>query len=569
MSKLYKHPLTTCFVTVGAVAVSGSTAMPAANAASSPAPLAVPLNTSPDTTNEWWPIYDSSLHLEGAGYGHGRGMSQWGAEDAARQGKTVTDILSFYYPNTKLAEVSSTWDRPVRVRLDGWGTFGTSVGYSGTSEVSLLSADKKKLLTAPAGSKVTVTVGGDGKLIAAAGTSAPVDVPNGAYIAASSGRTTVHFSSGKQATFRGTLSTYVSQGKAVPVNTVVMDDYLKSVVPSEVYTSWMPTTLEAQSIAARTYASSWLRRKASHAHYDVCSTTRCQMYLGVSKEHSKTSAAVDATSRKILTTYGVPIVAEFSAANGGWRNKAGVNYYGYGADPFDALAPRHRWSKTADVTKLSAKWPSIGKPSAINVISRAEGGPKGGLVKKATIYGSKGQVTVTGDQLRWTLGLYSTRVTAWESGILGHWNSLGAATGALGQVTSPEYQDGPVQVQHFEQGSIVWSLDTGAAAVTGKIAAKAQELGWEYTGAPLGPQHTISTGIQQHFDLGTITAHSNGQVLWTHGRIHEKWLELGDSTVGQPLTAQTSIPGGYAQRFTLGTLVWSDYRQEVRWWPAS
>lgn len=569
MTKFSKHPRIAHVTPVIALTASGFAAMPAAHAApATPPTAAIPQTTTNTATTEWWPIYDSALHLEGAGFGHGRGMSQWGAEGAARQGKSVSHILSFYYPNTKLVDVSKSWDRDVRVRLDGWGTFGSSVSYSSAAVTSLVAANKKPLLTAPANSKITIKVTSRGTLSATA-QDTTVEVPAGAQITSTANQTTVHFSSGKKASFRGTFTTYISNGKAVPVNTVDMDNYLKSVVPSEVYTSWKPTTLQAQSIAARTYASSWLRRNANNPQYDVCATTRCQMYAGTSKENPKTSAAVDATSRKILTTAGVPIVAEFSSTNGGWRNKAGVNYYGHGADPYDTVAPRHRWSKTVDTAKLSAKWPSIGKPAAINVTKRAEGGPLGGLVAKATIHGSKGQVTVTGDQLRWTLGLYSTRVKASGSGILAHWNSMGGHAGSLGQVISPEYHEGGVQVQRFENGAIVWSLEHGAAAVTGKIGAEAEKRGWEYTGAPLGAQHAIASGVQQNFELGAITIHNNGDVLWTYGRIHEKWQELGEDAVGQPLTQQTSIPGGYSQRFTLGTLVWSDYRQQVRWWPAA
>ncbi|MFI2708118.1 hypothetical protein ACH5WX_11280, partial [Nocardioides sp. CER28] len=44
-----------------------------------------------------------ALHLTGHGYGHGRGMSQYGAEGAARQGLTSAQIIGFYYPGTTIA----------------------------------------------------------------------------------------------------------------------------------------------------------------------------------------------------------------------------------------------------------------------------------------------------------------------------------------------------------------------------------------------------------------------------------------------------------------------------------
>src|SRR5215212_8857418 len=45
----------------------------------------------------------ADLTVSGDGWGHGHGMSQWGAQGAALQGKTAAQILAFYYPGTNLA----------------------------------------------------------------------------------------------------------------------------------------------------------------------------------------------------------------------------------------------------------------------------------------------------------------------------------------------------------------------------------------------------------------------------------------------------------------------------------
>lgn len=42
------------------------------------------------------------LYLVGAGFGHGRGMCQWGAIGLALKGKNFKEILGFYYPDLKL-----------------------------------------------------------------------------------------------------------------------------------------------------------------------------------------------------------------------------------------------------------------------------------------------------------------------------------------------------------------------------------------------------------------------------------------------------------------------------------
>src|SRR3954449_13569805 len=46
------------------------------------------------------PAPDGSFAVEGHGWGHGRGMSQYGAQGASELGKTADDIPAFYYPGT-------------------------------------------------------------------------------------------------------------------------------------------------------------------------------------------------------------------------------------------------------------------------------------------------------------------------------------------------------------------------------------------------------------------------------------------------------------------------------------
>ena len=70
------------------------------------------------------------LDLAGRGYGHGRGMSQWGAYGAAAGPAHLTwsQILAFDYPGTVLSQAA---DQTVRVRLDQVGTGPTTVAAGG------------------------------------------------------------------------------------------------------------------------------------------------------------------------------------------------------------------------------------------------------------------------------------------------------------------------------------------------------------------------------------------------------------------------------------------------------
>lgn len=48
---------------------------------------------------------DDKFIFQTKGYGHGVGMSQYGADYMARQNKTYEEILAHYYPNTQLSEI--------------------------------------------------------------------------------------------------------------------------------------------------------------------------------------------------------------------------------------------------------------------------------------------------------------------------------------------------------------------------------------------------------------------------------------------------------------------------------
>ena len=79
--------------------------------------------------------------------------------------------------------------------------------------------------------------------------------------------------------YRGTLRAI----KGDTVNILPLDDYLKGVVPREVPASWKPAAVQAQAVAARTYAA-FGRREPQASHYQICDTTACQVYGGYSDE---------------------------------------------------------------------------------------------------------------------------------------------------------------------------------------------------------------------------------------------------------------------------------------------
>ncbi|AFY46856.1 SpoIID/LytB domain protein [Nostoc sp. PCC 7524] len=100
------------------------------------------------------------------------------------------------------------------------------------------------------------------------------------------------------------------------VNQVPLETYLRGVVPHEIGTTAPAASLEAQAILARTYALRNLRRFAVD-NYELCATTHCQVYYGLSGSHSRTDQAIAATRGKVLTYNNQLIDALYSSTTGG------------------------------------------------------------------------------------------------------------------------------------------------------------------------------------------------------------------------------------------------------------
>jgi SpoIID/LytB domain protein len=192
------------------------------------------------------------------------------------------------------------------------------------------------------------------------------------------------------------------------VNVLMLDQYLKGVVPREMPASWSPAAVQAQAIAARTYAA-YERAHPLTGTYQICDTTSCQVYGGYSSENPDSNAAVVATAGKIQLYDGDPAFTQFSASSGGWTSAGSASYLVAEADPYDGWSGNsvHTWSVRIDAQKLERTWPRIGNLKAIRVISRDGNGDWGGRIKTLVLDGGQADVTVSGDDFRSRLGLRS------------------------------------------------------------------------------------------------------------------------------------------------------------------
>lgn len=357
----------------------------------------------------------ATIVVHGRGFGHGRGMSQYGAEGAARRGLSAKQIVKFYYPHTR----PGTFRGKVRVLISADTDQNTTVINQAGLKVRDLGS----------GSTVAVpTSGAIGKATRWRMSSKPGKPARVSYLTGSwhVWRTLTgdgEFRApkpirlvvpGGPTPYRGTVQSRTStRGGSAPhritVNKVSMEDYVRAVVPREAFPSWHQAALRAQAIAARSYAAYKMRRPLSNL-YQLCDTSICQVYGGAAAEVSSTDRATARTSGQIRTYRGKPALTEFSSSNGGWTAASSLPYQVAQQDPYDGWSgnPNHTWRTSVSDATIEKHWPSIGNLQKIQVLQRTGDGKWGGRIEHVLLAGSKGSTTLTGDEFRIGLGLRST-----------------------------------------------------------------------------------------------------------------------------------------------------------------
>ncbi|MFJ4107263.1 SpoIID/LytB domain-containing protein [Oerskovia enterophila] len=365
---------------------------------------------------------NGTLTIAGRGYGHGRGLSQYGARAAATLGVGYEEMLGFYYPGTQRAQrpdpsisvlISADLDNEVRVLAvpgmtasDGTTT-GTAISFAGRTP------QLWRVVRLPAGFYLEGLIDGAWQRWSRGAS------PGFLSLAAPSGFIRLVLPNGTQKDYRGTV-------RAVPdgtsprlrtVNVVSMEQYLRSVVPAEMPASWPADALRAQSVAARTYASFEVSQSGTGG-WQTCDTTQCQVYPGhksfssngtltADHEFASTDSAVAGTALQVRNYAGRPAFTQFSSSNGGWTAAGTQPYLVARADPWDGIGnPVHAWSVRVPVATVRQAFPGIGTPRTIDV--RREGhGEWGGRVTSVVVSGTTGTTTTTGAGFRSALGLRS------------------------------------------------------------------------------------------------------------------------------------------------------------------
>jgi SpoIID/LytB domain protein len=338
-----------------------------------------------------------TLDIAGHGWGHGHGMSQWGAAGAATKGLSYSQILSFYYPGTASANIG---DPTVKVYLASQYAInsdnihildpGTIVLYDEKTKKTFSFASTADWRVVASSSTFSLEVASGGVWVTKVRALGPIHVDTT--------RSTNHVSYPVDRTYTGWLRMVLNSSSSFQtIANVGMQSYLDGVVPSESISSWPAAALQAQAVAARSYAAYHFANPRS-SNYHVYDTTTDQVFGGVTAAVASTNAAVAATSGVVRTYGGAAILAQFSSSNGGWATDGGEPYLPAHSDPYDGVLPNsvHSWTARVPASTLEAKYPSIGNLLQLKVTQRDGHGDWGGRVLAVTLVGSSGSVAVTG-----------------------------------------------------------------------------------------------------------------------------------------------------------------------------
>ena len=340
--------------------------------------------------------------VSGRGWGHGVGMSQYGAYGQANAGRTYDEILAHYYT-------------------------GTAIGRAGRKVVRILLAEGRPAVTVSSAAPFFLRDGAGvdhaipaGPLVIRpqlklpmstadkpAGKKLLVKVPPPYVVRPRNARNPIALD-GRQ--YRGKLELAGVNGGLRVVNIAALESYLEGVVANEMPHTWPLEALKAQAVAARSYA---LANLVKGKPFDLYSDVRSQVYAGVAGEQPRTSEAVRATAGEVVL-HGGQVATTYYFSTSGGRTASAADVFGSAVpylvskpDPWDKASPHHSWGPFLFGARTLQ--------SKLGVASRvldAVGAPTpSGRLRSFTLQTVSGPAKMPAALLRTSLGLRSTWVT--------------------------------------------------------------------------------------------------------------------------------------------------------------
>ena len=481
-----------------------------------------------------------ALDLRGHGWGHGRGLGQYGALGyALNHSWTAAQILGHFYSNTQPGTIDA--NSPITVRMTGRdgqstivtqerGHMFTSADGGGTAHTAIR-IDR----VGPGTFQVFFGNGCGGPWTPKAGqnNAGSIDVwpqlvnddrQEMLQICESNGTRWV----------RGRVRAVDADNSIRTVNEAPLDGYLRGVVPREMPASWADLgggkgaqALRSQAVAARSYA--WAENRAPWAK--TCDTISCQVYGGRAEqingvfrdlEDGRSNAAIAATAGQIRLLNGGVARTEFSSSTGGWT--AGGTFPAV-PDEGDAVSlnPNHTWTTSISAAALENHYKK-GAFQGAEILQKNGLGEDGGRVITMRLRFSGGTVDTTGNGFRAAFGLKSDWFTITGGGVPGRlWEWLGGTLVSAPAVAS--WDVGRLDV--FVQGTdnALWHKWHDS-----------QWRGWEWLGGDLTSAPSATSRGPGRLDVfargrGNQLIHKSHDNGWTG------WSNLDGQLVSAPAVA--------------------------------
>lgn len=429
---------------------------------------------------------DDSFTFFGGGFGHGLGMSQWGAYGLAQQGWNPDKILTHYYSHTRVGQADAPprnlriglvqGQSKIRLQAQGGGVdlllgdpkTGDVVGTIPSGDRWIVREDNQQFKVTDASGAVVATVGGPSTELFVSYPNAMVKIPEAFHTYNRGSIEFALYSCGAACDMRAVL-------------TITPQEYLYGL--GEVPSSWPMQAMKAQAVAARTYA---FTKAAAGQHRSGCdcalyASSYDQVYAAWDKEGGldgdRWVQAVDDTDNQIVIYQGQSIQAFYMSSSGGFtednENVWGgtpIQYLRGVCDPGDYTSanPNATWTVTLSASEVTHDLRlNIGTVSAFTNVQRGVSG----RIISTTVKGDAGTASISGATLRSDLGLQDDRV--WINSnrlvtgpIRSKYDSLECAPGLP---TSRQVQVAGGERQNFAAATIYTSDATGAHSLSGPL----------------------------------------------------------------------------------------------------
>jgi SpoIID/LytB domain protein len=338
--------------------------------------------------------------IEGSGWGHGVGLSQYGARAMALAGNSYAQILGYYFTGIRLGTLRRAPDA-VRVNLfldravDASRVLLQSTGRDGRAPTQPISVrlGATRAVTVPFGQTWELRAEGPGFVLrdGAGAVRARGGQPARVEFQHLAGHPSLLRLPQVGGTYQwGVLEVTHQNGPLQPVLVLGLEPYLRGI--AEVPSDWPIEALKAQALSARTYAVRQVARGAQPGcACHLGATPLHQAYAGWAKEAGKDGhrwvTAVRTTTGQVVTYNGQLAWTYYSSSHGGhsenseesWAFPNPVPYLRAVADPWStspaAQNPRAAWqARISNRAFARALGLGLAEVHAVHIVSRTAGG---------------------------------------------------------------------------------------------------------------------------------------------------------------------------------------------------